>query len=200
MRSITGGRTWLAGLLILPSLAGFLFLDAGVGMILGVATAATILLVAARSKVDEPVDVADPGPGVPGGLFVLAVDPIDDVRTAAIIAASAKASRSEAQADVLVVSPARSGILARWTDDVEGARAESERRLSVSLAALAAAGVGSEGRVGDGDPLRAAEDALRSFAAAGVVVVASPGPYEREIGELERRLDRSFRRIDPTPS
>ena len=200
MNSITGGRTWLAGLLIVPALAGFLFLDAGVGMILGVATAATILVVAARSKVDEPVDVARPGPGVEGGLFILLVDPIDNALTAGAIAAIAGPARKETRDGVLVVAPARSGILARWTDDLEGARSAGQRDLDGSLASLATAGVEAEGRVGDGDPLRAAEDALRTFAATEVVVVASAGSHEREIGELERRLDQPLRRIVPTPS
>ena len=199
MNSITGGRTWLAGLLIVPSLAGFLFLDAGVGMIMGVATAASIIVIAARSKVDEPVDVANPGPGVPGGFLILAVDPVDDVRTAGIIAAIADPLRGRTEA-VLVVAPAQSGILARWTDDLEGARFESQRHLAVSIATLAAAGVEAEGRVGDGDPLRAAEDALRSFAATEVIVVAATGSSEREIGELERRLDRPLRRVIPAAS
>lgn len=200
MRSVTGGRTWVAGLLIVPSLAGFLFLDAGVGIILGVATAATILVIAARSKVDEPVDVASPGPGIPGGLFILAVSPIDDVRTAGIVAAIADPTRSETRGGVLVVAPAQSGVLARWTDDLEGARFGSQRDLAVSLATLATAGVEAEGRVGDGDPLRAAEDALRSYAATEVVVIATAGSHERDIGELERRLDRPLRRVVPTLS
>jgi len=199
LSSVTGGRTWLLGLLILPALAGFLFLDAGVGMLLGLATAAALVIVAARAKTEAPIEVADPGAGVPGGLFILAVDPIDDVRTAGIVAAVADPSRAELKGGgVLVVAPARSGVLARWTDDLEQSRFDSQRTLAVSLATLAAAGVEAEGRVGDGDPLRAAEDALRSYAAAEVVVVAAAGSHERQIAELERRLERPLRKVVPT--
>jgi hypothetical protein len=197
LSSITGGRTWLAGLLIVPMLAGFLIFDAGVGMIIGVATAATLIVVAARMTADGPIEVAEPGPGVAGGLFVLAVDPIDDVRTAGVVAAVADPSREEVAGGVLVVAPARSSVLARWTDDLERGRFESQRALAVSIATLAAAGVEAEGRVGDGDTLRAAEDALRSYAAAEVVVIAAEGRDEREIAELERRLDRPLRRLFP---
>ena len=93
-----------------------------------------------------------------------------------VIAAIADPSRSGDRREAsLVVAPARSGMLARWTDDLESARFESQRGLAVSLATLAAAGVEAEGRVGDGDPLRAAEDALRTYAATEVVVVAAAG-------------------------
>jgi hypothetical protein len=192
-----GGRTWLAGLLIVPMAAGFLLLDGGVGMILGVATAASVLVVAARMTVDHPVEVAEPAPRVAGGLFVLAIDPIDDVRTAGIVAAVADPSRQMEGDDVFVVAPEYSTRLARLTGDLERGRFESQRALAVSLATLAAAGVEAEGRVGDGDTLRAAEDALRTFAAAEVVVIAAEGRDEREIADLERRLDRPLRRVIP---
>ena len=197
MSSITGGRTWLWGLLILPMLGGFLIFDAGVGMIIGVATATALVVVAARTTWDEPIEVAKPGPGVPGGLFVLAIDPIEDVRTAGVVAAVADPSRPEVAGGVLVVAPASSSRLARWTDDLERGQFASQRALAVSIATLAAAGVEAEGRVGDGEPLRAAEDALRSYAAAEVVVIAAPGRHERQIAELERRLDRPLRRLVP---
>jgi hypothetical protein len=191
-----GDRTWLLGLLIVPILAGFLLLDGGVGMMLGAATVGALLIVAARAKHDEPIEVAEPGEGVPEGLLLLALTPIEDPRTASIVAAMADPSREEAGGrEMLVVSPARSRRLDRWTDDLDRARFESQRSLAVSLASLAAAGVAATGRVGDGDPLQAAEDILRSFAATEVLVVAGDGESDRQIVELERRLDRPLRRV-----
>lgn len=201
MSAITGGRTWLLGLLIVPTLAGFLFLDAGVGLFLGVATAATIIILAARATGDDPIEIAEPGPGVAAGVLVLAVDAIDDTRTAGAVAAVAERARGESPDEgVLVVAPARSGLLDRWADDLEQGRFESQRVLTISLATLTAAGVEAEGRVGDGDPLRAAEDALRTYAASEVVVVAAEGEFDRPIATLERRLDRPLRRVGvPAP-
>ncbi len=169
-------------------------------MLTGVLTAAVILVVAARAEVGATIEVAEPGAGVPGGLLILAIDPIEDPRTAGIVAAIADPSRPESEAGgILVVAPAKSSLLQRWTDDLEHPRFESQRVLTVSLASLAAAEVRAEGRVGDGDPLQAAEDALRTFAATEVVVVAAEGGPEGAIAELERRLDRPLRRVAPAP-
>lgn len=187
MDAITGGRTWLAGLVILPALVAFLTLDAGVGLILGVATAATIIIVAARTTDEVALEIALPGPGVAGGPFVLAIVAIEDPQAAASVADATEGSRPDDGHGLLVVSPARSALLDRWADDLERSRFESQRVLAVSLATLAAAGVEAEGRVGDGDPVRAAEDALRSYAATEIVVVSRRGEHDREIAELERR-------------
>lgn len=197
MSSITGGRSWLLALIVLPIFAGFFLVGAQLGLALGAATAALLVVVAARSKGEPAIEVAEPGDGVPRGLLVLAVAPIDDPRAAGVIAAIADPSRLEAGDRVLLIAPARSSRLARWADDLDEARFESQRALAVSLASLATAGVEAEGRVGDGDPLQAAEDALRSFAAREVIVVASPGEADRAIEQLERRLDRPVRRVVP---
>jgi len=199
MHPITGGRTWLLGLVVLPCLLAFLFVGAQLGIALGCATAAALVLVAARTKPDDVVEVAEPGPETPGGLLILAVSPLDHPRTAGIIASIADPSRIEAGDGVLVISPAKNSRLARWADDLESARFESQRVLTVSLASLATAGVKAEGRVGDGDPLQAAEDELRSYAASEVIVVAAEGEAEKPIAELERRLEIPLRRIVPTP-
>lgn len=165
-------------------------------MVMGACTAAAILFVAARSTPEHPIEVADPGPGVPGGILVLALAPIDDPGTAGAVGAMGDPSRAEA-GGMLVIAPARSRMVDRWADDLDKARFESQRLLTVALATLATAGVEAEGRVGDGDPLRAAEDALRTYAATEVVVVAHEGEERRQLGELERRLELPLRRVDP---
>ncbi len=65
--------------------------------------------------------------------------------------------------EVLVVTPALNSPLKTWTSDEDDARAAAQERLEVSLAKLAEAGVQARGEVGDGDPLQAIEDALRTF-------------------------------------
>lgn len=197
MSSITGGRSWLLALVILPCVAAFLLIGGQAGLALGCATAAALVVIAARSTHDVGIEVAELGPDVPGGLLILAISPLDHPRTAGIIAAIADPSRTRAGDGVLVLAPAKSGLLARWADDLEAARFESQRVLAMSLASLATAGVEAEGRVGDGNPLQATEDTLRTYAASEVAVVAGEGEAEREIAELERRLEIPIRRIVP---
>lgn len=197
LNAITGGRTWLLGLVILPMLGGFLLLDAGVGMIMGAATAAALIVVAARSADDGPIEIAEPGPGVGTGVVVLALAPIEEVGTAGAVARIAERVRERGLGeDVLVVAPARSRLLDRWADDLERARFESQRVLAVSLATMAAAGIRAEGRVGDGELVRAVEDTLRSYAAREVVVITRTGARERSVLELERRLPIRLHRVE----
>lgn len=199
MIAITGGRVWLLGVVVLSLGAVFVFVG-GVALALGCATTALLIVVAARARPDEQIEVAEAGPAASDGLLVLAVDPIEDPRTAALIAEVADPSRIEPRdRGLLVIAPARSSRLDRWADDIERARFDAQRSLTVSLASLAAAGVRAEGRVGDGDALRAAEDALRSYAASEVIVVARPGTERRGLAELERRLPRPLRRIEIDP-
>jgi D-alanyl-D-alanine carboxypeptidase len=54
---------------MVPSLVGFIVLDAGVGLLLGLATAASLVIIAARARPDGPFEVAAAGPGVPGGVL-----------------------------------------------------------------------------------------------------------------------------------
>lgn len=196
-----GSHSWLPALMVLPMFAGFVFFGTGIGGALGGVTLVTLIVVAVRSETAGTIEIAEPGDGVAGGVLVLAIAAIEDPRTAGIVASIADPSRPEAGREaLLVIAPARGRLLDRWTDDLESARFESQRVLAVSLATLAAAGIEAEGRVGDADPLRAAEDVLRSYAATEVVVVAAEGQSVRQLKELERRLERPLRRVVPTAS
>ena len=178
--------------------AGFVFFGVGAGTALGCVTLVAIVVVAARSETGEAIEVAERGRDTPGGLLVITVDAIEDPRTAGIVASIADPSRPEAGTDgLLVIAPATGALLDRWSDDLDKARFESQRVLAVSLATMAAAGIEAEGRVGDGELMRAAEDALRSYAATEVVVVARAGRSEGAIRKLEARLERPLRRVVP---
>ena len=100
--------------------------------------------------------------------------------------------RAGADADVLVVCPALNSQLRHWASDEDGARAEAERRLGESLAALASAGVEARGEVGDADPVQAMDDALRTFGADEIVVSTHPPGRSNwlEKGVLERAQER----------
>ena len=76
--------------------------------------------------------------------------------------------------EVLVVTPALNSPLKHWISDEDDARAAAQERLQASLAKLADAGVEARGEVGDGDPLQAIEDALRTFGADEIIISTHP--------------------------
>jgi uncharacterized membrane protein len=82
--------------------------------------------------------------------------------------------RAQPDADVLVVCPALNSPVRHWASDEDRARAEAQKRLDGSLAALAEAGVVARGEVGDADPIQAMEDALRTFGADEIILSTHP--------------------------
>ena len=76
--------------------------------------------------------------------------------------------------EVLVVTPALNSPIRHWVSDEDGARAAAQERLDKSLAQLSEAGVQARGEVGDGDPLQAIEDALRTFGADEIIISTHP--------------------------
>jgi GABA permease len=76
--------------------------------------------------------------------------------------------------DVLVICPALNSQLRTWLSDEDGARDAAQERLRRSLAELDASGVSARGEIGDGDPLQALEDALRTFPADEIVISTHP--------------------------
>ena len=75
---------------------------------------------------------------------------------------------------VLVVTPALNSPVRTFTSDVDQAREEAQKRLDASLARLREAGIEARGEVGDGDPLQAMEDALRTFGADEIIISTHP--------------------------
>jgi ribosomal protein S18 acetylase RimI-like enzyme len=76
--------------------------------------------------------------------------------------------------EILVVVPALNTPLRHWVSDDDGARAAAQERLAASLARLREEGIDARGEVGDGDPLQAMEDALRTFGAHEIVISTHP--------------------------
>ncbi|HSS80251.1 MAG TPA: universal stress protein [Gaiellaceae bacterium] len=81
---------------------------------------------------------------------------------------------SQGNTRVLVVSPALNTRLRHLASDEDPARAQARERLDRSLAELERNGVQASGEVGDGDPLQAIEDALRTFGADEIVISTHP--------------------------
>ena len=96
--------------------------------------------------------------------------------------------------DVLVVCPALNSRVRTWTSDEDGARDAAHARLEAALETLRVAGLHVRGEIGDGDPLQALEDALRSFSADAIIISTHPAGssnwLERGVVEAARaRVD-----------
>jgi hypothetical protein len=76
--------------------------------------------------------------------------------------------------ELLVVAPALPSRVRHWVSDVDGARADAERRLQETVSHLASTGLTVRGEVGDDDPLLAIADALRTFGADEIVISTHP--------------------------
>jgi hypothetical protein len=75
---------------------------------------------------------------------------------------------------VLVVCPALNSPLRHWASDEDTARAAALERLQSSLERLRELGIEARGEVGDGDPLQAMEDAMRTFGADEIIISTHP--------------------------
>jgi hypothetical protein len=93
---------------------------------------------------------------------------------------------------VLVVVPALNSPLRHWASDEDNARAAAAERLDRSLRRLREGGVEATGEVGDGDPLQAAEDALRTFGADEIIISTHPEGRSHwlERGVVEKARER----------
>jgi hypothetical protein len=76
--------------------------------------------------------------------------------------------------EALVIAPAIGSKLSRWTGD-ESQYSDARKHLDDTVAALARAGITATGETGADDPLQAADDGLREFAAHEIVFVTKPG-------------------------
>lgn len=184
---------------ILPIVGAVLVAGPGAGFIAGAAVAAAIVVLAARARFDEPIEVAAPTDDRYHLLVVVTVAVAEPPAVEAIAAAAARGGAdgddSEHGPEVLVLAPALNPRLSHWLSDLRGARLAAQERLAVSLAALAAARVEAHGRVGDTDPVQAVEDTLASYPAQEVIFVSGADDAEAEVGELRRRLDRPLEHV-----
>jgi hypothetical protein len=177
----------------LPIGVAFVVGGPGVGVAIGALAGVALLVIAVRQKPRGPIGAAEAADGRRRVLVVVTCA----VEEPAAVAEIARAAGIEgADADVLVLAPARIRFLDRWASDVEGAREAAQRNLVATVAALAKAGIAAEARVGDEDVVQAVEDQLGSFPASEVVLVdAADGDGDAPAAELRERLQPEFRRI-----
>ncbi len=93
---------------------------------------------------------------------------------------------------ILVVCPALNSPLKHWVSDEDEARTAAQERLDRSLASMRTGGVTADGEIGDGDPIQAIEDALRTFRPDELIVSTHPPGRSHwlERGVVERARER----------
>jgi hypothetical protein len=185
--------------LTLPVVAAFLLGELLVGgpafgFAAGALAVLALLVVAARQRPRGPIGATPRGAGL-RRVLVVAATPIEE--PGAVEAIAREVGASEDRVDVRVLAPASIGFLDRWASDVEAARRRAQERLVASVAALAAAGVQADARVGDEDLVQAVEDQLESYAADEVILVsARDGSADASAAEeLRTRLRPRFRHL-----
>jgi hypothetical protein len=170
-----------------PIALSFLLVGPAMGLPVGALVAVAIVYIAVRQRPRGAIESAAAGRAERRLLIVIA-DPLEDP------AAVEQVSRAATgDVEVMVLAPAQIGFLDRWASDVEGARRDAQRRLVISLAALAVAGVEAEARVGDEDLVQAVEDQLGDFPATEVILVSADRTATAAADELRSRLRADFR-------
>jgi hypothetical protein len=187
-------KAWMLPLiivvLVLPGAAAFVLGGPGVGLAVGALTAATMVIVASLKRPDEPIEVVR-SPDARRRLLLVAIEPADRPEAVETVREAADADPAE-PTEVLVLAPALDTLLEHWATDVGRARLDAQRKLVLTVGALAAADVEARGAVGDANPIQAVEDTLREFAADEVIVAVPDDAREQGRGllaELRRRLD-----------
>lgn len=167
----------------------------GVGVGAGALVAVGIVFYAVRQRPEGPIGPLA-GEVVGHRVLVVLADRLEDPQAVARVSDLVRAS--EEPVEVMVLAPARIGFLDRWASDVEAARHDAQQRLVVSVAALTAAGMEAEARVGDEDIVQAVEDQLGSFPASRVILISEDEENEvatQAARELRGRLRTEFHHV-----
>ncbi|MFL5871984.1 MAG: hypothetical protein ACJ75T_00725 [Solirubrobacterales bacterium] len=171
--------------------AGFYLGGPGLGMAIGAAAAASILVLAARKPPLGPI-VPPVAADLCRHVLLVLERPLESpVEIQAAVAATRTGPADVFAPDVLLLVPCATSRLDRWTSDLGPARERAEQTLALSRAALASAGIAATTRSGDEDLVQAVEDTLRSFPATEVVLVGGDeGRYDEDqrVVELRSRL------------
>jgi hypothetical protein len=172
------------------------------GLFARFAAPATLVVFAARKPPRGPIEAATAPDDRRRVLIVLSRE-LDDPDAIGRISAEAGLGEGDRDAEVLVLAPARTGLLDRWASDVRTAHAEAQRKLVITVASLATVDLDATAAVGDQDLVQAVEDQLREFAADEVVLVTGPASEDRAgelaAGELAIRLRPPLLRIVERP-
>jgi len=178
--------------------AGFYLGGPGLGMATGAIAATSIVALAVRRPPLGPI-VPAPLRDFRHHLLVVVSGSLENEQAIGRIAEAAIGDLDQADAEVLVLVPARHRFLNRWVSDSDPACNEAQRSLVLSIASLAKADVAAAAHVGDENLVQAVEDELRTFPATEVILVT--GSPERDLAgnaavrELKSRLQTDFHRL-----
>lgn len=157
--------------------------------VFAVLTAVALWWVLGRGRRERPVRQA-PAPSPPDEHRILVV--ANETVGGPELLAEIRARTGTRRARVLVVSPALNSPLKQWTSDEDEARAAAQERLDASLTSMRAVGLDARGEIGDGDPIQAIEDALRTFRPDELIVSTHPEGRSHwlERGVVEKARER----------
>jgi hypothetical protein len=154
------------GLIVIGSL-----ISKWVGVAVFVVLSAVVVWWILRARAAEAPVREAPAPSPPGEHRILVVAN-ETVGGSALL--QAVQERSQPGTQILVVCPALNSPLRHWASDEDGAREAAAGRLEASLRAMGAAGLAADGEIGDGDPLQAIEDGIRTFRPDELVISTHP--------------------------
>lgn len=141
------------------------------GVVVFLALAVGLLWFAMRGRGEAPVRQAPAAsPAGEHRVLVVANETVGGPELLSELRAHAAGNRLR----VLVVCPALNSPLRHWASDEDDARAAAQGRLENSLVSMRSAGLEAQGEIGDGDPLQAIEDALRTFRPDELIISTHP--------------------------
>lgn len=189
--------------IVVAIVGGFYLGGPGLGLAVGALAAASIVVMAVRHPPRYPI-VPAPLRDLRRHVLVVVSGPLEDSEAIdRLVQAARLGDPGEAEAEVLVLTPARSRFLDRWSSDFGPARRRAQRSLVVSVASLAKADIAAKARVGDENLVQAVDDALGSFPATEVILVTGTAEQD-DTGdavapELEARLRADFHHLVLSP-
>jgi hypothetical protein len=152
-------------------------------------TAAGLWWVFRRTNAEPPVRQA-PAPHAPEEHRVLVV--ANETVGGSQLLETIRERIAGRDARVLVVCPALNSPLRHWASDEDDARQKAQERLDASLATMQGVDIQASGEIGDGDPIQAIEDALRTFRPDELIVSTHPvgKSHWLERGVVEKARER----------
>jgi GABA permease len=137
---------------------------------LALSAAAIAVYLRQRGPAPEREQVASLGSPDERRVLVVANETVRGEELLSTISTLALSERTQ----FLVVCPALNSRLKTFTSDEDPAREAAQARLDVTLARLSSVGIAARGEVGDGDPLVAVDDAVRTFGPNEIVISTHP--------------------------
>jgi hypothetical protein len=137
---------------------------------LALSAAAVAVYLRQRGPEPEATQVTPLGAPDERRILVVANETVAGEELLSTISTLALAERTQFR----VVCPALNSRLKTYTSDEDPAREAAQGRLDVTLARLSSVGIEASGDVGDGDPLVAVDDAVRTFGPNEIVISTHP--------------------------